>query len=150
MIRNIFLIYAYTSQSMCLKRYCECFNGGVKCGAKCQCSGCLNREGFVVYENAIEGKRDSNALSGGPVGSPRIQTDQRDERLQAASAGDETAAVLNELSRGSRMTMPSVIGESVADVNGEVKGRPAKRHQVSPDEKIFTDEKVSILPLPMV
>ncbi len=157
MIRNILLLYAYTLQSMCLKRYCECFSGGVKCGAKCQCTGCLNREEFVVYENTIEGKRDSNALSGGPVGSPPIPTYQRDERLQAA-AGDETAAVLNELSRTPRMTaavlnelsrtprmtMGPMIGESMADSNGEMKDRPAKRHQVLPDEKTLPDQKVSI------
>jgi hypothetical protein len=29
-------------RSACLKKYCECFNAGVKCSMKCRCEGCKN------------------------------------------------------------------------------------------------------------
>jgi len=32
-------------KSQCLKKYCECFNGGVFCGAKCKCTSCMNYAG---------------------------------------------------------------------------------------------------------
>eukprot|EP00752_Nemacystus_decipiens_P010480 g9337.t1 len=30
------------SKSACLKRYCECFNGGIACSDKCRCKDCRN------------------------------------------------------------------------------------------------------------
>eukprot|EP01084_Bolivina_argentea_P170826 295989_1 len=32
-------------KSACLKRYCECFQGGTVCSTKCRCEGCENYEG---------------------------------------------------------------------------------------------------------
>jgi hypothetical protein len=32
-------------KSMCLKKYCECFQGGAHCSGICTCVGCHNREG---------------------------------------------------------------------------------------------------------
>jgi hypothetical protein len=32
-------------KSMCLKKYCECFQGGVHCSGICTCLVCYNREG---------------------------------------------------------------------------------------------------------
>eukprot|EP00535_Pseudo-nitzschia_heimii_P000368 CAMPEP_0197188610 /NCGR_PEP_ID=MMETSP1423-20130617/18114_1 /TAXON_ID=476441 /ORGANISM="Pseudo-nitzschia heimii, Strain UNC1101" /LENGTH=1059 /DNA_ID=CAMNT_0042640495 /DNA_START=182 /DNA_END=3361 /DNA_ORIENTATION=- len=32
-------------KSACLKKYCECFNAGALCGAKCKCLDCLNYAG---------------------------------------------------------------------------------------------------------
>jgi len=32
-------------RSACLKKYCECFQGGAVCGGNCKCSGCQNFEG---------------------------------------------------------------------------------------------------------
>jgi hypothetical protein len=32
-------------KSMCLKKYCECYQGGVHCSGICTCIGCHNREG---------------------------------------------------------------------------------------------------------
>ncbi|CAM9696387.1 unnamed protein product, partial [Discosporangium mesarthrocarpum] len=29
-------------KSACLKKYCECFQAGTTCGAKCKCSNCKN------------------------------------------------------------------------------------------------------------
>ncbi len=32
-------------KTACLKRYCECFQGGIVCSTKCRCEGCENHEG---------------------------------------------------------------------------------------------------------
>jgi hypothetical protein len=29
-------------RSLCLKKYCECFQAGLKCGEHCRCEGCQN------------------------------------------------------------------------------------------------------------
>ena len=29
-------------RSHCLKKYCECFQAGLKCGEQCKCEGCQN------------------------------------------------------------------------------------------------------------
>jgi hypothetical protein len=34
----------HCKKSACLKKYCECFQSGVKCTDKCKCSGCKNKE----------------------------------------------------------------------------------------------------------
>lgn len=35
-------------KSNCKKKYCECFQLGIKCGSECSCSGCLNCEGKIT------------------------------------------------------------------------------------------------------
>lgn len=39
-------------KSMCLKKYCECFQGGVHCSGICTCLVCYNREGPPAMINA--------------------------------------------------------------------------------------------------
>ena len=29
-------------KSGCQKKYCECYQAGLKCGEKCKCEGCVN------------------------------------------------------------------------------------------------------------
>ena len=31
-------------KTQCQKKYCECYNAGVKCGETCKCIGCHNKE----------------------------------------------------------------------------------------------------------
>lgn len=37
-------------QSQCLKKYCECYNGGAYCGASCRCLSCQNFSGSNELE----------------------------------------------------------------------------------------------------
>lgn len=37
------IIVCNCSRSACLKKYCECFKAGKKCGSKCNCNGCKNK-----------------------------------------------------------------------------------------------------------
>jgi hypothetical protein len=34
----------YCKKSNCLKKYCECYNNGAKCGPSCKCEECKNTE----------------------------------------------------------------------------------------------------------
>ena len=45
-------------RSGCMKRYCECFQSGIKCTDICKCSGCNNKE------SALVSKRKSKAKNG--------------------------------------------------------------------------------------
>ena len=35
-------------KSMCLKKYCECFQNGIKCGMSCKCINCGNKPGAMT------------------------------------------------------------------------------------------------------
>jgi len=41
-------------KSACLKKYCECFQGGIVCGAKCKCIDCKN---FIGSQALIDRRR---------------------------------------------------------------------------------------------
>ncbi|KAK0601096.1 hypothetical protein LWI29_021280 [Acer saccharum] len=45
-------------RSSCLKKYCECFQGGVGCSVSCRCEGCQNafgrKDGFEETEYKVE------------------------------------------------------------------------------------------------
>uniref|UniRef100_J3NET6 CRC domain-containing protein n=1 Tax=Oryza brachyantha TaxID=4533 RepID=J3NET6_ORYBR len=53
-------------KSSCLKKYCECYQGGVGCSVTCRCEGCKNafgrREGVSILsmEEAKRGSEDKN------------------------------------------------------------------------------------------
>lgn len=34
----------YCKKSNCLKKYCECYNNGLKCTSSCKCEECKNTE----------------------------------------------------------------------------------------------------------
>jgi hypothetical protein len=34
----------HCKKSNCLKKYCECFQAGIKCGDNCKCEGCKNHD----------------------------------------------------------------------------------------------------------
>jgi Tesmin/TSO1-like CXC domain, cysteine-rich domain len=40
-------------RSACLKRYCECFSNGVRCGAECRCRNCQNVDGSEKLVEAL-------------------------------------------------------------------------------------------------
>uniref|UniRef100_A0A7S4HV17 CRC domain-containing protein n=1 Tax=Prymnesium polylepis TaxID=72548 RepID=A0A7S4HV17_9EUKA len=39
-------------KSECRKRYCECFQAGIKCGDKCKCLDCANPMGAVARRHS--------------------------------------------------------------------------------------------------
>ncbi|KAF0889350.1 hypothetical protein E2562_023652 [Oryza meyeriana var. granulata] len=55
-------------KSSCLKKYCECYQGGVGCSVSCRCEGCKNafgrREGVALI-SIEEAKRGCEEKNGG-------------------------------------------------------------------------------------
>ncbi|CAI0465843.1 unnamed protein product [Linum tenue] len=52
-------------KSSCLKKYCECYQGGVGCSINCRCEGCKNafgrKDGSVLPETETEPEDDTEA-----------------------------------------------------------------------------------------
>jgi len=50
-------------KSMCLKKYCECFEAAVMCGDQCKCKSCQNFEGSEALEAArLSKERKSGSI----------------------------------------------------------------------------------------
>jgi hypothetical protein len=59
-------------KSACLKKYCECFEGGVTCGDKCKCTQCMNFPGsqaLVDRRKKITKGKGGTKVSPNPSGS---------------------------------------------------------------------------------
>ena len=41
----------HCKNSLCLKKYCECFQAGAHCGVNCKCLSCQNFEGSIALAN---------------------------------------------------------------------------------------------------
>lgn len=41
----------HCKNSLCLKKYCECFQAGAHCGVNCKCQSCQNFEGSIALGN---------------------------------------------------------------------------------------------------
>nr|DAD27086.1 TPA_asm: hypothetical protein HUJ06_028554 [Nelumbo nucifera] len=57
-------------KSLCLKKYCECFQAGVGCSEGCRCEGCKNVYGMkeeIVYKRADERREDVSGKKMGMV-----------------------------------------------------------------------------------
>ncbi|XP_054796275.1 uncharacterized protein LOC129301701 [Prosopis cineraria] len=55
-------------KSMCLKKYCECYQANVGCSSGCRCEGCKNvygrKEDYVAIEYALSEERRNRAEEG--------------------------------------------------------------------------------------
>jgi len=51
-------------KSACLKKYCECFEGGVTCGEKCKCVECLN---FIGSQALAERRKKAKSFKAAPL-----------------------------------------------------------------------------------
>lgn len=53
----------YCKKSNCLKKYCECYNNGVKCRSSCKCEECKNTEDQMENERGRqEGEEGREAV----------------------------------------------------------------------------------------
>jgi hypothetical protein len=50
----------HCKNSMCLKKYCECYTGGAICGENCKCKSCMNFAGSADLLKARSAARDSD------------------------------------------------------------------------------------------
>ena len=55
-------------RSMCLKKYCECYQANVGCSSGCQCEGCNvhgKKEDYVAFEHTSSKERVSSIVEEG-------------------------------------------------------------------------------------
>ncbi|PNT62365.1 protein tesmin/TSO1-like CXC 2 isoform X2 [Brachypodium distachyon] len=78
-------------KSSCLKKYCECFQGGVGCSISCRCEGCKNafgrREGVVLLsiEQAKQGSVEN-------IACVKEETSENDNQLVIYQAANPASA----------------------------------------------------------
>ena len=89
-------------KSGCLKKYCECYQAGIKCADTCKCVNCLNRnEGQKVVLPSPAPKRQRSATGAAAVAGATPAS-----RLGSASDGLITPRAASEhLSAGHRMAI---------------------------------------------
>eukprot|EP00966_Prymnesium_polylepis_P223600 5173650-Prymnesium_polylepis.1 len=56
-------------KSECRKRYCECFQAGIKCGDKCKCLDCANPMGAVARRHSAASPHAARPAAGSTVPS---------------------------------------------------------------------------------
>ncbi|KDP23641.1 hypothetical protein JCGZ_23474 [Jatropha curcas] len=84
-------------KSSCLKKYCECFQGGVGCSSNCRCEGCKNTFGT---KNGLE----EDEFEGGE--SEILEKNALDVNLDGKiEGGEEQHANLPELSESARSSI---------------------------------------------
>jgi len=64
-------------KSMCLKKYCECFQASIPCGNTCTCLDCCNTVKDIRVVSLPPPKKDPSSIAGG--GGGREKTEKVDE-----------------------------------------------------------------------
>ncbi|KAJ8765823.1 hypothetical protein K2173_015720 [Erythroxylum novogranatense] len=72
-------------KSNCLKKYCECYQGGVGCSINCRCEGCKNafgrKDGSVLMED-LEAEDETEAHENGEIDRSSQKTEIQNKEEQ--------------------------------------------------------------------
>ncbi|KAK2637777.1 hypothetical protein Ddye_025572 [Dipteronia dyeriana] len=86
-------------RSSCLKKYCECFQGGVGCSVSCRCEGCQNAFGRKDGSEETEYKVEESEASEKNDSSDTIKKDE-DEHADVPLIHP---SIISRFSRGKRL-----------------------------------------------
>ncbi|XP_031474028.1 protein tesmin/TSO1-like CXC 2 isoform X2 [Nymphaea colorata] len=81
-------------KSKCLKKYCECFQGGVGCSNGCRCEGCMNTFGKKEAPKLLTGSREVEeevSEVAEPDENPKSQEIEKDDDKQSSQESSLTA-----------------------------------------------------------
>jgi hypothetical protein len=72
----------HCKKSACLKKYCECFQAGVRCGENCKCTGCRNWEGADRQPPVSATRSRSSSRSRRPATAPAASRSEAVEEIE--------------------------------------------------------------------
>ncbi|KAK3190114.1 hypothetical protein Dsin_029675 [Dipteronia sinensis] len=145
-------------KSSCLKKYCECYQGGVGCSINCRCEGCKNtfgrKDGSAIIETEAEQEEEESEMCEKSGVDPILQRTEisNNEEQNPGSALPTTplqfSRPLVQLPFSSKFKPPRSllsIGSSNAFYTGLNYGKPSilrsqpkfeKRLQTAPEEEM--------------
>ncbi|XP_015875386.2 protein tesmin/TSO1-like CXC 3 isoform X1 [Ziziphus jujuba] len=100
-------------KSSCLKKYCECFQGGVGCSVSCRCIGCKN----------TFGRKDGECLS---VGAE--ETEFKESKVE--TLGEKNATDVETVGEPDLLKTPSEIGRPPYQQPVTLRGKPSPSPQL--------------------
>ena len=86
----------HCKNSLCLKKYCECFQASAYCGVNCKCLSCQNFEGSIalnrVKNAGKEGERKRKGSPGTLAAFSSVTPDNQDQGVKVAKADAASAS----------------------------------------------------------
>jgi hypothetical protein len=128
-------------KSMCLKKYCECFQANVPCSSICTCLHCCNTGSASGEMGDIRSKRASRDFPGGgtPVGGEdsMIKAAANLAKMKAAQESGRKASQASMALRAGLLTNSSA---SALSVGGSEDAMPSSRPPVHPNKRMRPDD----------
>ncbi|CAL0332075.1 unnamed protein product [Lupinus luteus] len=100
-------------KSSCLKKYCECFQGGVGCSISCRCEGCKN----------AFGRKDGSALI---EAEPEEETESGEKSVAEKDLQKTEIQNIEDHSDSALITTPSLLSRSLLPLPFSSKGKPPR------------------------
>lgn len=104
-------------KSMCLKKYCECFQNSIKCGMSCKCVNCGNKPGAVKNASRAEQMQDkaTEEAVNTMVSLGQTVSLESEDAQNVHTASEDNAPSFN----GRPPSLPSSIASTLNHTDGE-------------------------------
>jgi hypothetical protein len=148
----------HCKKSACLKKYCECFQAGVKCQDYCKCEGCKNKEDGngngsakkPAAPPAITVKMSTKPLSNAAVAKLNKQAKARADEAAAAAANAAKAMhddlVIEDFKFDKLIGSPLRAFEHADDLSSEYSNLNNRLVEQSPLRTLLLSEGVTLSP----
>ncbi|KAJ8601159.1 hypothetical protein CTAYLR_008277 [Chrysophaeum taylorii] len=125
----------FCKRSRCLKKYCECFEAGLVCDAKCRCSACLNFAGSLELSQARAKSKtpvDDEERKWGLVTTRAIERKQKaaEEALAAANAARDVADRATDLDDAAQVALRIATAAATEGTRASYARRQSERDEL--------------------